>query len=259
LLAHQKAKEAIPFLQEARQKNLDHLERVAFLGVAYQARGDLVSARRAFQEIEARDSDYWPRVLQLSRGNLPYPEWLQQFAASTHYHLPLLQQALTYRHRIPPGTRFSSEIPLEMKEINFTAAAAQEPDGNRSIKLWSNELLPQGFFLAKFSVKINSNTRGDLPVVRLDVLKHAHTGLVSVGERLVLGKEAGAQTEGVLEFLIPFTNPVLGGDFEFRTFGLDKKTRFDLQEVDVFLDLRETLRNNLKQFETAREKAGVLK
>jgi hypothetical protein len=259
LLAHQKAEEAIPFLLEARLRNLDHLERVAFLGVAYQARGDLASARRAFQEIETRDSDYWPRVLQLGRNNLPYPEWLHQFAASTHYHLPLLQQALTYRHRIPPGTRFSSEISLEMKEINFTAAAAQEPDGNRSIKLWSNELFPRGFFLAKFAVKINPNSRGDLPVVRLDVLKHAHTGLVSVGERLVLGKEAGSQTEGVSEFLIPFSNPVFGGDFEFRVFGLDKKTRFDLQEVDVSLDLRETLRNNLKQFETAREKAGVLK
>ena len=259
LLAHQKAKEAIPFLLKARQKNLDHLESYAFLGVAYQAIGDLASARRAFQEMETRDSDYWPRVLQLSRSNLPYPEWLNQFAASTHYHLPLLQQALTYRHRIPPEARFSSEISQEMKEKNFTAAAAQEPDGNRSIKLWSNELFPQGFFLARFTVKINPNTRGDLPVVRLDVLKHAHTGLVSVGERLVLGKEAGAQTEAVSEFLIPFSNPVFGGDFEFRVFSLDKKTRFDLQEVDVSLDLRETLRNNLNQSVTARGKAGALK
>jgi len=171
----------------------------------------------------------------------------------------LLQQALTYRHRIPAGTRLSSTISLEMKEKNFTAAAAQEADGNRSIKLWSAELFPQGFFLAKFTVKINPDTRGALPVVRLDVLKHAHTGLVSVGERLVLGKEVGAQPEAVSEFLIPFSNPVFGGDFEFRIFGLDQKTRFDLQEVDVSVDLRETLRNNLKQLVAAREKAGTLK
>jgi tetratricopeptide (TPR) repeat protein len=259
LVNHQKYQEAIPFLQEAVKRDPARLEGYAFLGLAYHQAGESASARRAFQEIETRDPDYWPRMLQLSRGNLPYPEWLNQFAASTRYHLPLLQQALTYRHRIPPGTRLSSTIPLEMKEKNFTAAAAQEADGNRSIKLWSNELFPQGFFLAKFSVKINPNTRGDLPVVRLDVLKHAHTGLVSVGERLVLGKEAGAQTESVSEFLIPFTNPVFGGDFEFRIFGLDKKTRFDLQEVEVSLDLRETLRNNLKQLLTAREKAWALK
>ena len=208
LLHHKKVQEAIPFLQETIKRDPAHLEGYAFLGLAYQQAGETASARRAFQEIETRDSDYWPRVLQLSRGNLPYPEWLNQFAASTRYHLPLLQQALTYRHRIPPEARFSSEISQEIKEKNFTAASAREPDGNQAIKLWSHELFPQGPFIAKFKLIIRPNTRGDLPIVRLDVLKHAHTGLVSVGERLVLGREAGAQTEGVSEFLIPFTNPV---------------------------------------------------
>ena len=259
LLNHQKYHEAIPFLQEAVKRDHAHLEGYAFLGLAYHRAGDTSSARRAFQEIETRDSDYWPRILQLSRGNLPYPEWLNQFAESTGYHLPLLQQALTYRHKIPPEARFSSETSQEIKEKNFTAASALEPDGNQAIKLWSQELFPQGPFIARFKLIIRANTRGDLPIVRLDVLKHAHTGLVSVGERLVLGREAGAQTEGVLEFLIPFTNPVLGGDFEFRVFALDKKIRFELQEVDISLDLRETLRNNLKQFVTARETSRALK
>jgi tetratricopeptide (TPR) repeat protein len=259
LLNHQKYQEAIPFLQEAVKRDPAHLEGYAFLGLAYHQSGETASARRAFQEIETRDSDYWPRILQLGRSNLPYPEWLNQFAAGTRYHLPLLQQALTYRHRIPSEARFSSEFSQKITEKNFTAASSREANGRQAIKLWSSELFPQGLFIAKFKLKIKPNTRGDLPVVRLDVLKHAHTGLVSVGERPVLGKEVGAQPEAVSEFLIPFSNPVFGGDFEFRIFGLDQKTRFDLQEVDVFLDLRETLRNNLKQLVTAREKAWALR
>ena len=109
LVNHQKYQEAIPFLQQAVKRDPAHLEGYAFLGLAYHQAGESASARRAFQEIETRDSDYWPRILQLSRGNLPYPEWLNQFAADTRYHLPLLQQALTYRHRIPAGTRLSSD------------------------------------------------------------------------------------------------------------------------------------------------------
>jgi tetratricopeptide (TPR) repeat protein len=255
LLHDQKAREALPFLAKAAQENPARLEGLAFLAAAYAARGDFPSARKFFQEIEGRDPSYWSRYLQWSHNDLPYPEWLRYFTEVSGYYLPLLRQATQYRHIVPPTIRFfSQEGKQEIKEGNFVAASEPEPDGTPAIKLWSQEMLPQGSFQARFRIKFFALPRGDLPVIRVDVLKHSHEGLVGVGVRRILGKDLTSRPGTVEEFTVPFDNPVLGGEFEFRVFSLNNRTDFTLQEVEVSLDLRRTMRNNLELFLSAGEK-----
>lgn len=255
LLHFQQAREALPFLEEAVSRNPNHLECRAFLAAAYAALGDVPAARKSFQAIETRDPAYWSRYRQLCLNNLPYPEWLRTFAEVTGYYYPLLRQATIYHQVVPPVPRLSIlESKQEVKAENFTAASELQPDGTPAIKLWSREMFPQGSFQARFRIRTFSPPREDLPVLKVDVLKHSHDGLVTVGEKMIRGRELSPRPGTVEEFLVPFDNPVFGGDFEFRVFSLNKKSDFTLQEVEVSLDLRQTLRRSLDLFMAAREK-----
>jgi hypothetical protein len=166
-----------------------------------------------------------------------------------------LRQATRYRHVVSPDVRFFTlKDKQETKGENFVAASQTEPDGTPAVKLWSGELFPRGPYRAVFRIKFHSPLRGGPRLIRVDVLKHAHEGLVTLGEKKIVGHGTSTAREDVEEFVIPFDNPVFGGNFEFRVFALDKRTEFTLQEVEVFLDLRQFLQNSLISFLAAWEK-----
>ena len=131
------------------------------------------------------------------------------------------------------------------------AASAPEPDGTPAIKLWSRELFPRGSFRAVFKIKFFAPTpRGPAA----GCFETCPRGAGAVGRKKIPEEKIFLGPDQVAEFIVPFDNPVFGGNCEFRVFSLDRKTEFTLQEVAVSLDLRQALRQNLDLFQTAREK-----
>ena len=245
-LNEKQPKMAIPCFKEAYQTDPENLENQAFLGVAYYEDGKTEEAATCFREIEKKAPGYFSKYYALAKSNLTNEEWLKSFCDYSKYYFPLIQKRSTDDYVLPKQCAFPDRF-KEFSKENFVGHYNKGEDGLIFFKLWGRDVFPEGFFNVHFHLSIESANKKNYPILRLDILKHTpNSGFHKIAEKIISNGEIKATQRNLQDIYLPLKNDARSGQFEFRVFALHKQANFIIHNIEVEVDIKKALEENMK-------------
>jgi len=249
-LRFKQPKKAVQFFETSRQQDPENLESLALLGSACFADGKKVDALNYFKSVEEKDPFFLSNYFALAKSTLTGEAWLKLFCDFTGFYLPLIQIKSTHHYVLPDQCTYSEKVNRISKE-GFIGEYNRGDDGLLYFKLWSRDVFPQGFFNVHFRLSAVSSAAGVGPALRVDILKHTPQGFFQIAEKVIDNNEIQKSNGGLQNISFNITNDPRVGQFEFRVFSFHKEVQFIIKQVDIYLDLKKAMEENMKQILSA--------